>query len=145
MDNREWEDEYEHVLEESTERGEIKMGSGEWEHRKDPRLGLKHAQVWIKVDLPFEVIDISISGISFYSTTKFIKDQTFAITLGKAFVIEALVVDCQLVETDKNMMEAHYRTACSFENPETGRQFLVMLKEADDTDISILNGKKEEG
>ena len=130
--NREWEKEYESLLNESRKKGEVDSRAEASEKRLAPRFRLASGSIWIKLDLSFDVIDVSVSGISFYSSQPFEKNQVFAITLSKAFRIEAEILDCDLVETDPHMMEAQYLVRCRFVDEASAMRFLVMLKEMND-------------
>ncbi|MEE8394853.1 MAG: hypothetical protein V3S29_02280 [bacterium] len=140
MRNREWEKDYQAILEDSLTNGEL-VTQGAAEKRAFPRFNLKSGSIWVKVDQSFDVIDVSVSGISFFSTYPFKADQTLGITLGKAFLIEAKVVETHLVEKDAIFLETAYRVACRFTDDKTGVRFLVMLKEMDNLEIGISDGR----
>ncbi len=145
MPDRDWESNYEQILHSSLDREEIDTREKSRENRVAPRFSLKSGTIWIKVDQSFHVNDISVSGISFYSTRPFEIKKKIAITLGKVFLIEAAVVDCRIVETDPDMLEAHYRISCQFSNEHSATQFLVILKDMDEIGVEVWEAEQDSG
>ncbi len=137
MLNREWEKDYQSLLDKSRSEGEVKVLEEGAEKRESPRFKLKSGTVWIQLNLSFDVVDISVSGISFYSTQRFEKEQVIAITLGKAFRIETEVVDCGMVESDVNFLEIAYLVRCRFKDETSAMRFLVMRKEVNDPEFDF--------
>ena len=140
MQNGEWEKKYQSLLDKSRRDGEIEVLEGGAEKRAFPRFKLKSGTVWIQINLSFDVIDISVSGISFYSTRPFAKEQVLAITLGKAFRIESVVVGCDMVELEEKFLEIAYLVRCRFKDETSALRFMVMLKEVDDPEFDFSVG-----
>jgi hypothetical protein len=137
MLNREWEREYEEILKEGKKTGELEILPEKKEQRSFPRFRIKSGAVWIRMDLSFDVVDVSVSGISIYSSHPFASKQVFAVTLGKVFRIEAEVIDCSLVESDRQFLETRYLVRCSFLDSHSAMRFLVMLKELNDPELDF--------
>ena len=129
---KDWEIQYEKLVREAMEKGTAKVLKGSQEHRAQPRFSLEMGSIWIRTETPFDVVDISATGIAFLSERLFAKGQHIAMTLGKAFLVEANVVGCVMVETDPEMMEAKYRVSCEFQDSHNGTQALLMLKEMEE-------------
>ena len=133
MERRNWELDYEDLLRKSIALGEVScQESGE--KRESPRFKLNTGTIWVRLDQAFEVADISKDGISFFSPFKLIPGHEIPLTLGKAFLIDAIVVDCKMVITDEDFMESKYRICCRFKESETGIKMLVMMKEIEDAE-----------
>ena len=124
-----WKTEYERLLREGRQDGEVAEADQQNGHRSHPRFRLKESHVWIRVPTRFDLIEISIAGISFYSNIPFPIGDFLMLTLDKAFTIEAQVIECELVESSSSLMELHYRVGCAFADPNHGMQMLVMLKD----------------
>ncbi len=133
----EWEQEYEQLLEEGKSSGELSTVPEDEEKRNSPRFRILSGAVWIRMDTSFDVIDVSVSGISFYSDQQFELGQVLAVTLGKAFKIEAEIVHCELAEPDPNSGEARYLTRCHFLDKHSSMRFLLMLKGMDEGELTI--------
>ena len=134
--DREWNQEYEQLLKAGLDSGEIEIISPREEQRQSPRFRIKAGSIWVKMDSCFEVVDASVSGISFQSDREFSTGQVLAITLAKAFKIETEVIDCKMVETDPAMLETRYLTRCRFVDEHSSVRFLVMLKAIDDKELA---------
>ncbi len=137
MDKQGWEKEYKELLKTGKERGEVRVKTTPDDKRINPRFKLKTGAIWIRMEQSFDVVDVSRSGISFFSNYPFEAGQTLAVTLGKAFMIEAKVKSCAVVETDETFLEKKYRVSCNFDDSYSGVQFLVMLKESENLDIEF--------
>ena len=145
MDGWQWKDDYEAMLREGAARGEVEPRPSGAERRLQPRFRLKTQHVFIKVEPRFGVVDVSISGIAVYSDFPFKNGQTVNITMGKAFSVEATVVDCTLVEAYPDLLETKYRVRCAFEDETTGMQFLVMMKQMEDLELTPRDAKTASG
>ncbi|HKI97364.1 MAG TPA: PilZ domain-containing protein [bacterium] len=140
-----WKQDYEALLREGTTRGEVQpLPQGE-ERRDRPRFRLKSQYVFIKVEPRFEVVDVSVSGISVHSDFPFKIGETVSITLGKAFSVEATVVECPLVLADEDLLETKYEVHCRFADETVGMQFLVMMKQMDDLELTREDSPRSNG
>ena len=129
MSNDIWKKEYDRLLQEGRQNNEVIEADDLSGNRENPRFGLSNAHVWIRVPTRFDLIEVSITGISFFSNMAFGVDELVMLTLDKAFVIEAQVKECVLVESNSDMLEVRYRIGCLFTDSSHGMQLLVMLKE----------------
>lgn len=136
MDGWQWKDDYEQLLRDGMSRGEVELLPNGDERRTQPRFRLKSQQVFIKVEPPFKVVDVSIAGISVHSDFPFKLGRMVTITLGKAMSVEATVVECGLVLADEDLLETKYLVRCQFEDEAVGMQFLVMMKQMDDLEVA---------
>lgn len=105
---------YEELIGVGANTGKIDMQPPEDDRRKHPRFKLEGTQLTIAVHLIVSAIDISRSGVSFYSNYSFTLGQLFALDIGQVFSVTAEVTECTLEETDPNVMEAHYRVRSRF-------------------------------
>ena len=80
----EWREEYKNLLESEDAAGEIVTMAMGMERRKNPRFKLKTGYVWIKVEPRFEVMDVSVTGISLFSDFQFQSGDVITVTLGIA-------------------------------------------------------------
>ena len=134
---REWDDDYAQLLQESLDSGKIDTVSGGAEKRDSPRFQIQSGAIWVRLDSCFDVLDASISGISFRSDRSFEAGEVLAINLAKAFKIEAEVIDCRMMETNPNLLETAYITRCRFTDEHSAVRFLVMLKAVDNHEIEL--------
>lgn len=137
MTKKDWEGEYARLLEKALESGEVQPLDKAHEKRTQPRFHLGSGSIWIRVEQSFDVLDVSVNGLAFLSEKSFTPGQNVAISLGKAFLVESVVVDCRMVETDEGMMEAMYRISCEFEDTQSGQQALILLKEMEEPEVLV--------
>jgi hypothetical protein len=138
MGDGQWKRDYEAIVRESFTRGELEHVSDARERRDHPRFRMRSQHVWIKVQPRFDVVDVSVAGISVYSDFPFKVGETLTITLGKAFSVEASVVECPIVEADAAMLETKYRVQCRFADETVGMQCLVMMKQMDELEVRAM-------
>ena len=140
MADWDWKKEYETLLRDGLASGEVEALDGNDERRNQPRFRLKTQQVWIKVQRRFRVADLSVAGIAVLSDFPFEVGQTIHITLGKAFAVEATVQDCT-PDAEGPDGTGGFRISCHFEDETIGMQFLVMLKQFDELDLTVTPGR----
>lgn len=131
-----WQQEYDALLHDAQARGDLQPFAGGSERRVQPRFRLRSQHVFIKVEPRFDVADVSVSGMGLLSDFPFRIGQTLNITLGKAFSVEAVVMDCRLVLFNEDLLETKYQVRCQFADESVGMQFLVMMKQMDDLEIN---------
>ena len=136
MDSRVWRQDYEAIVRESAARNGPSLRPPAGERRRQPRFRLKSQQVSIKVEPRFQVVDISIAGIALHSDTPFAVGALLTMTWSKAFLMEATVVDCQLVLADPHFLETKYLVRMRFADEGVGMQSLVMMKQIDDLELA---------
>ncbi len=123
-----WDKEYQSLLSKGIAAGRVHVLPGESEKREHPRYRMANATVWGRVERGYPVIDKSLSGLSFYSPFPFGVGQVVRISLRQFFVIDALVVGCEMHETDNLFLECQYKVRCRFSNLDPGLlQVLVAL------------------
>lgn len=130
-----WQQDYDELLQEAKTRGHLKRVATGDERRRQPRFQLRSQQVFIKVEPRFDVVDVSVSGMALLSDFPFQVGQSLNITLGKAFSVEASVVECPLELLDEDLLETKYHVHCRFADESVGMQFLVMMKQMDDLEV----------
>ena len=126
-----WDDEYQSLLRLARENGELAEGGAESERRVHPRFNLRMESVWMKMDAPLSVTDISLTGIALLSSKPFMPGAVLQLQVGKAFHIEATVVGCEMEETDPALLDMSYRLRCRFAEGFDTKQILVLIKEMD--------------
>ena len=126
-----WDSEYSNLLDSARKAGEFKELNPDAERRVHPRFPLRMESVWMKMDSPFTVADISLSGISLLADKPFLPGSTLQLLLGKAFQVEAVVVGCEMEESDPDLLDMQYRVRCRYTDLMDTKQILVMIKEMD--------------
>ncbi len=81
----------------------------------------------IDVQLQVSVIDISRSGVCFFTNVRFQPGHRFSFSLGDVFAVVAEVVDCNAEETDSGLMEVRYRVRCRFVEQELELHHLLKI------------------
>jgi len=111
-----WEKQYQALLSQGIANGRVRVLAGGNEKRQHPRYRLSNEQVWGRVDRSYPVIDKSLSGLAFFSPFPFQVGQVVRISLRQFFVVDALVVGCEMLETDGLFLECQYKVRCRFNN-----------------------------
>ena len=73
------------------------------------------------------MVDLSISGLSFYSDRAFPLGQSITVSLRQILAIEAEVLGCDAL--GGSHPPAPYRVRCRFADPDYGLRFLVLAVE----------------
>lgn len=105
---------YEELIGVGANTGKIDMQPPEDDRRTHPRFKLEGTELTIAVHLIVSAIDISRSGVSFYSNYSFRMNQLFALDIGQVFSVTAEVTECTLEETDASLLETRYRVRSRF-------------------------------
>jgi len=112
--------------------------SKEAERRGAPRIPVsakgvtaQFAELGIKIEIDVQTQDISTSGVCFLSERPFKAGGEFEISVSRVFSLHAVVVSCEMEETDANLMEVRYRVRCRFSNERQGMEMLVLAKETE--------------
>lgn len=111
---------------------------GAGERRKAPRIPVTSASftaaftdVGVKTVAEVQAKDISMSGVCFFSDQPFPAGAEIELSIAKVFSLSAIVVSCDMEETDATFLEVRYRVRCRFENEKQGMELLVLAKEAE--------------
>ena len=121
-------DEYARILEESRRRGEVVQDETTRERRTHPRLAVKSADIWISSVPEFSMIDMSASGVALMANYPLRPGEEVTMSLGTALSIQAVVVNCQLVESPTDYTDAVFRIQCRFAEEVKGMELLVQVK-----------------
>lgn len=114
MANEEDENRYAILLEQSELSGSIDSVDTEMERRDHPRFKIEDTDLLIDVKLQVKATNISRSGVAFHSNLRFHPGQRFSVNVGTVFSITAEVVDCEMHETDRDLLETRYLVRSKF-------------------------------
>lgn len=129
MQQRNWEEEYERILEEAKQRGRVNILPSSSEQRRHPRFKLPGSQILVTEPVPHDVVDLSISGLAFHSPRPFEVGQVITVSLRQIIAIEAEVLGSDPVNGEDP--PGRYRIRCRFTDPDYGLRFLVLAMEMD--------------
>ena len=99
------------------------------ERRRHPRIEVKPGDLPVLLDPWVFAIDVSISGMAFYSEEEVEAGKVINITLGHMMYAEAEVVNCILEEPASPYHPARYRLNCRFLDENQGMELLVKIKD----------------
>jgi PilZ domain len=120
MGQRNWEEEYERLLNEAIAGGIVSILPSGSEKRRHPRFRLAE-------QVPHDVVDLSISGLAFYAQRPFTVGHTIMVSLHQILAIQAQVLGCDpLSGADA---PAPYKIRCRFTDEDYGLRFLVLAME----------------
>ncbi|HSG05884.1 MAG TPA: hypothetical protein VLB09_05760 [Nitrospiria bacterium] len=77
----------------------------------------------------FQIINISIGGMAFYSEISFPKGERILMSALGMIALEVEVLDCEMEEVDANLMEYRYRVRAKFGTLVNGYQVYVLARE----------------
>lgn len=121
---------YQKILDNSRGRGEVEdLRQEDLEMRDFPRIKAEATRLTVKMEVQVTTHNISMAGVTFFSDYTFILGQVVNITIADVFSVRGEVVECEMEEADPNFLESHYRVHCKFQDPEEGKQMVVMVKE----------------
>ena len=133
---------YDHLV---SEKSEEKIGavSSDRDRREKPRFKVDSTDLAISITLGVTTIDVSLDGLSFYSTHAFQIGQNFTIQVGRVFSVQAEVVACDVEEIDPELLEMRYRVHCRYLETEVGMELLVLLKEIGPDKMQAIDNGEE--
>ena len=131
-----WVQEYDRLINRAIETGEVVILPDEKERRRHPRFKMPGGQVRITDSLQRDIIDMSMSGVAFYSERKYEVGEVVPLSLKEAFAVQAEVLGCEMVQTDPSFLEFAYRVRCQFINLNHGLNFLMLVLEHSDSEGS---------
>lgn len=132
-----WEKDYRLLIQKWMASGEIDHLPEGDERRQFPRFKLKSKSITILVEAQFPVVDLSLSGISFYSNLAVDARQSINLVLEKTFEVAVEIIRCQKTNVDFDGVQWPYRVHCNFVNHKHGMQLLVLLNEMDNLSIDV--------
>ncbi|MBI3993327.1 MAG: PilZ domain-containing protein [Candidatus Lambdaproteobacteria bacterium] len=132
-----WQDDYEALLADARQRGDLSQATGAAEKRRFPRINLISRPILVHEPTRYQILDMSAGGMSFYSESSFEIGRVVSISLEGLLTIEARVLGCEMVETDPDFLEVRYRVHCRFEDERYGMRFLVLALQAKGSPIGI--------
>ena len=118
---------YHSLVKEAEKIGNIDIGKNQSGMQRHPRFRVEDTEMEIDIRLKVSIIDISLSGVCFLSNIQFNPGQRFDFKVGAVFSIQANVVNCEMVETDADMMEVRYRVKSEFIEQELGLHRLLSI------------------
>ena len=127
MEHRNWQQEYERILEEAKRAGRIQVLPSRSEKRRHPRFRLKAGKVLVTEQIPHDVVDLSVSGLAFYSDRPFTAGQSILMSLHQVVAIQAEVMGCDALSGPD--APAPYKVRCQFQDADYGLRFLVVAME----------------
>lgn len=105
-----------------------KRGDG-MERRQAPRVEARTTELTVRAELQVSAIDISTSGMAFFSSFPVQIGQQLQITIGTMFTVDAEVVNCTMEDQTNEFMDLQYKVQCRFPEEEQGKYLLVAIKE----------------
>lgn len=134
----EWEADYQALIQDAMERGDIDSRPQTMEKRKHPRIRMLSRQLQVHEPQRFQILDISIGGMSFYSVTPFEVGKVLTVSLEGLLTIEARVLACRMEETDAMFLEVRYKVHCRFEDERYGMRLMVLAMQSEDSSVGIM-------
>lgn len=105
---------YQVLIKEAEGTGKSHFGMVENCRRRHPRFKVEDMEKQVDVSVNVSLNNISLSGVSFFCKNLFQPGQNFDFKVGSIFSIQAEVIQCEMVETDAEMMEVQYLVLCKF-------------------------------
>ena len=105
---------YEALVAQGERSGKIDVAEGGEERREHPRFKFDRPELLIDVRLRVSVINISRSGVTFYSNYRFEHGSRLTVNIGAVFSLESEVVTCEMQEYDADLLEIRYSIRAKF-------------------------------
>lgn len=121
------EERYEHLLQEAEVEISLESGNVGASQRKHPRFDIQNTEMQVDVPLQVSVVNISRSGVCFFSNQRFEIGQKFDFKVGSLFSIQAEVILCEMEETDSGLMEMHFQVRSKFSGQELDLHSLFFI------------------
>ncbi len=122
-----WRDEYEELLEGTHDRVDRRDSSRGGDKRSRPRFSIKTGSVHVRLETPFEVVNVSASGIAFFSRRSFELGKIVSINCADRVKVDARIIHCRMVDADAVYLDAKYFVACRFLTGLTGKHIVLEL------------------
>jgi hypothetical protein len=107
-------DQYQGLVHEGIAQGRVQVLDGGLEKRQHPRFAMRATQVWSAVERSYPVVDKSLTGVAFLTAQAFPVGEMVKISMRRFFAVDAVVVGCEIVETDPTYLEYLYKVRCRF-------------------------------
>ena len=133
-----WKFEYEKRLKQDSMDGLVEIPKPD-DRRQDPRLMLRRGKnIWIQTGkVPVPILNISKGGVAFYSEDQYFPGDHINLSVANTLTIKAVVLECEIEETDPIFMECRYHVRAKFTDLENGFKIYVLAR-----DIYIHNLEK---
>ena len=135
MANPKLEDSYQHLLLKSQMSGEAEAAREGRERREHPRIHVDAADIQVDTDSWIFVINLSVSGIAFYSDSEFTLGQQVTISRDTGDSVKAKVVEAHPEGEEATSLVGQYRVCCEFNDPADGMAFLLGIKESEEKQL----------
>ena len=129
MSDEELDRQYQKTLRAAREKGQVLGEYHGQERRRNPRIKVVPGNIPVEIDPWVFAIDVSISGVAFYSDEAVEPGKTVDIDLVDMTPVKANVIGCILEKGDSPYSPSRYRLHCEFEDEELGKELLVRIKE----------------
>jgi len=137
MTREELEREYDRIVDTSHLRGETESSRINDERRRFVRLQPDAAPLEVQGDPWIYLINVSRSGLAFYTDTAHAPGTILSISLDGGMSAQAKVVECLQEVQDPAAVAGQYRVCCEFIEPETGLRFFLALKALEAAHLDI--------
>ena len=97
------------------------------DQRNRPRFGIRTGSVHIRLETSFEVVNVSASGIAFFSRRSFELGKIVSINCADRVKVDARIIHCRMVDEDSVYMETKYFVACRFLTDLPGKHIVLEL------------------
>ena len=136
MSDEELDRQYQKTLRAAREKGQVLGEYDGQERRRNPRIKVVPGDMPVEIDPWVFAIDVSISGVAFYSDNAVESGQTVDIDLVDMTPVKARVIDCKMEKPDSPYLPSRFRLHCEFEDEEQGKALLVRIKELESESYS---------
>ena len=124
-----WSEEYDQLLERAIADGKVQLLPDMEERRDAPRFSLSEDSFHSTDSIRRDIVDMSKTGYAFHSEKKYEIGEEVPLNLREAFVAQAKVMGCEMVELDSIYLEFKYMVRCQFTSQEHGMIILLLLFE----------------
>lgn len=112
--------------------GEVETQRKGRERREHPRIHVDAADIQVDTDSWIFVINLSISGIAFFSDSRFTLGQEVTISSDTGESVKAKVIEANPEGEDAASLAGQFRVCCEFDDANEGMTFLLGIKESEE-------------